>query len=355
MKQITLGGSHGSSKILIGESIGNLARYAGKGHVVVISDKTVVKLIGDRFCGDGRAVIEIESGEGAKTLSTVERIYERLVEFEIDRGACIVGIGGGIVCDVSGFVASTYLRGLRFGFVPTTLLSQVDASVGGKNGVNFKGYKNLIGTINQPDFVICDNELLSSLPVGEVRNGYSEIIKHAAIGDAELFGYLEANVKDALALTPKTLERIVFDSLSVKAKIVQEDEREQNERMKLNFGHTIGHAFEMVLGLPHGEAIALGMMVAARISHKRGLLSASAVSRLEKLISAYGLPTTSAPIKSAATLVDDGKRALMRDAIRKDKKRRGDEIRMCLLERIGSAKIVDVKIEELEGTFDADF
>ena len=341
-------GAHGDSEILIGESITTLARYAGAGRIVVITDKIVGKLIRGKL--GPMLVIEIDAGEGAKTLETVAQIYGRLLELEIDRGSCIVGIGGGIVCDVSGFVASTYLRGVRFGFVPTTLLAQVDASVGGKNGVNFKGYKNLIGTFNQPDFVICDFDLLATLPDEEIRNGYAEIIKHAAIGDARLFGYLEENAVSASKLEPKTLERIVFDSLSVKTKIVRKDQTEQNERMKLNFGHTIGHAFEKVAKLPHGQAIAIGMLAAARLSVKRGLLSGPEASRLEKLLSAYGLPVR----PGAAIVGNSDMRTLILDAIRKDKKRRGDEVRMCLLERIGCAKIVGVKLEELDGVFDAD-
>ena len=176
----------------------------------------------------------------------------------------IVAIGGGIVCDVAGFAASTYMRGLSFGFVPTTLLAQVDASVGGKNGVNLHGYKNLVGTFAQPGFVLCDPELLRTLPTEEVRNGFAEVIKQAAIGDALLFSFLEAGPDAALSLDRAAIDRIVYDCLKVKTNIVKEDELETGERRKLNFGHTVGHAVEKVHGLRHGEAVSIGMMAAAR-------------------------------------------------------------------------------------------
>ncbi len=192
---------------------------------------------------------------------------------EIDRTAFIVGIGGGIVCDITGFVASTYLRGVRFGFAATTLLAQVDASAGGKNGVNFSGYKNMVGMFNQPEFVICDPEVLQTLSERDRGCGLAEIVKHAAIADDGLFCYLEENVGEVLALSPPTVRRMVYDSVVIKSEIVNRDEKETGERRKLNFGHTFGHAVEKITGAPHGEAVSIGMMVAARLSARRGYLA----------------------------------------------------------------------------------
>ena len=173
---------------------------------MIVTDGPVRACIGTGF--RPWPVIEIGTGEESKTLATVERLYEAFLAHEIDRSSLIVAIGGGIVCDVAGFAASTYLRGLSFGFVPTTLLAQVDASVGGKNGVNFNGYKNLVGTFTQPRFVLCDPALLRTLPEAEVKNGFAEAVKQAAIGDETLFSYLEEHVREALSLDPDVVGHV---------------------------------------------------------------------------------------------------------------------------------------------------
>lgn len=340
MRTMTLAAKSGACKIALGESVASLRGYCeGAGRVVVITDSNVRRLHGERL--EGFEVIEIKPGEANKTLETAGYIYDRLLELEIDRSAFVVGMGGGIVCDITGFVASTYMRGLRFGFVPTTLLAQVDASVGGKNGVNFKGYKNIIGTIRQPMFCLCDFELLKTLPKGEMRNGFAEAVKTAAIGDASLFSFLEGNWKKASELQRTAIEKVVHDTLQVKMKVVSADETEKGERMKLNFGHTIGHAIEKATGMPHGEAISIGMVGAAGLSRKRAGLGGADEGRLASLLKEIGLPTALGARKDVVL-----------EAIRKDKKRRGAAIRMVLLERIGSAKIVDVALEEMEGVVD---
>ena len=262
MKVLEIHGSGGDSTILIGEGLKNLREHLPVGKVVVITDANVRAIYQKDFpdCD----VIEIGTGEKIKTLETVQGIYQNLLAHEADRSTFIVGIGGGIVCDVTGFVASTYMRGLRFGFVPSTLLSQVDASVGGKNGVNFGGYKNIVGVFNQPEFVICDHSLLRTLPKNELLCGFAEIVKHAVIGDAGLFSYLEAHHEKALRLDDEVITKLVYDSVVLKASIVNRDEKEEGERMKLNFGHTFGHAIEKISGLPHGEAVSIGMVFLAR-------------------------------------------------------------------------------------------
>ena len=282
-------------------------------------------------------VITIGTGEKIKNLDTVRYIYGKLMESEADRSTFIIGIGGGIVCDIAGFVASTYLRGVRFGFVSSTLLSQVDASVGGKNGVNFEGYKNIIGVFNQPQFVICDLNLLNTLPKKEVLCGLAEIVKHAAIGDMDLFTYLEDHYQKALALDTGVIERLVYDSVVIKSDIVSRDEKEKGERRKLNFGHTFGHAVEKTTGVPHGEAVSVGMVMASVLSVKKGHLMAKDAERIKKLLQRLKLPTR---------LEADRKTVI--DALRKDKKRKGDQIYFVLLNDIGNPFVDLISIEELE-------
>jgi len=336
MRKITLDAQSGKCEIAIGESIARLKDYCGGGKLAIVTDATVRRLHGASFpkC----EVIEIGTGEESKTLATVEKIYEKLLGMEFERGDMLVGIGGGIVCDVAGFAASTYLRGVRFGFVPTTLLAQVDAAVGGKNGVNLMGYKNLVGTIRQPESVLCDLELLKTLPQRELRCGFAEVIKSAAIGDAQLFSYLEQRLKQCMELQRTAIEKAVHDSLAVKIAIVGKDEGERGERRKLNFGHTLAHAIEKtVKGVPHGEAVAVGMAVAAKISAARGKLQEKDAGRLVGLLEKAGLPTRME--------LDIG--AVM-DAIGKDKKREVGKINFVLLEGVGKAVVEKVSMEELE-------
>ena len=261
MKTLEIHGSTGVSTILVGEKLKNLRKYIPAEKAVIITDANVKHFYQKNF--PPYDVITIGTGEKIKNLDTVRYIYGKLVELEADRSTFIIGIGGGIVCDIAGFVASTYLRGVRFGFVSSTLLSQVDASVGGKNGVNFEGYKNIIGVFNQPQFVICDLNLLNTLPKKEVLYGLAEVVKHAAIGDMDLFTYLDDHYQKALTLDTGVIERLVYDSVVIKSAIVNRDEKEKGERRKLNFGHTFGHAVEKTTGVPHGEAVSIGMVMAS--------------------------------------------------------------------------------------------
>jgi len=340
MKRMVISAKSGKSVIAVGESLDRLHEYCGsapKG--VIVTDRTVRRLHGHLF--PPLPVVEIGAGEKIKTMDTIERIYGKFLEAGLDRSSWVIGIGGGIVCDMAGFAASTYLRGLNFGFVPTTLLAQVDASVGGKNGVNYRGYKNLIGVFRQPSFVLCDFALLKTLPPEEIANGYAEVIKHALIGDASLFSYLESSRQKALAFDDAVVGKIVHDSLIVKKGIVSLDEMEGGERRKLNFGHTFGHAMEKCAELRHGEAISVGMVLAAKMSEVRGMLTGDDTARIGALLRDFALPTT-IPVDRAAVI----------DAIGKDKKRMGDRIHFVLLEAIGRAKVVPLKIEELEEALD---
>ncbi|MFH1985311.1 MAG: 3-dehydroquinate synthase [Pseudomonadota bacterium] len=335
MKTLDVHGATGHSRLLVGERLSNLPHYLPPGRTIIITDTIVRKLYGNAF--PDVDVIAMGTGERAKTLASLEDIYGELIAREADRSVFIVGIGGGIVCDVTGFVASTYLRGVRFGFVSTTLLAQVDASVGGKNGVNFGGYKNMVGVFNQPEFVICDLEMLCTLPKSERHSGFAEIIKHAAIGNAALFDFMERSAPAAKGLDEAVIERFVVDSVALKAGIVSRDEKETGERRKLNFGHTLGHAIEKTTGVSHGEAVAAGMVFAAGLSVSRGLLDTAAARRLTALIEAYGLPIA---------IPAEGRQLM--DALRRDKKRAGEGIHFVLLDGLGSAVVQEIPIAELE-------
>lgn len=335
MKVVEIHGARGDSTILIGESLQNLQQHIHSDEVIIITDKNVKRFYSEDF--PPYQVIEIGTGERIKNLDTVQTIYGKLVELEAGRSSFIVGIGGGIVCDITGFVASTYLRGVKFGFVSSTLLSQVDASVGGKNGVNFGGYKNMVGLFNQPEFVICDMNLLKTLPEKEILCGLAEVVKHAAIGDADLFSYLEEHYERALDLEIDVIEKLVYDSVLIKSWIVNRDEMERGERRQLNFGHTLAHAIEKNRGVPHGEAVSLGMMFASALSVRKGYLGEEDMEKFRSLLRRLKLPTR---------FRCNGKGLL--DAVRKDKKREGESINFVLLRGIGHAVVEAIPIQELE-------
>ena len=335
MDTLEINGTTGKSTLLIGEKLKNLGAYLPPSQTVIITDGNVRQLYGDQF--PESLVIEIGMGENIKTLDTVRNIYKELVALEMDRTGFIVGIGGGIVCDIAGFVASTYLRGVQFGFAATTLLAQVDASVGGKNGVNFSGYKNMVGVFNQPEFVLCDPEVLQTLSERDRGCGLAEIVKHAAIADIRLFDYLEKNVDEVLAMAPEAVQRMVYDSVLIKSEIVNRDEKESGERRKLNFGHTFGHAVEKVHKLPHGEAISVGMVVAAKLSAQKGYLTEAHVVRLAKLLKSLKLPTR--------VTIDKAK---VMDALRHDKKRENHTVHFVLLRHMGEAVVEPIHLSDLE-------
>jgi 3-dehydroquinate synthase len=339
METLTVRGNTGVSSIHVGEAIEHLPEYLAGRDVVIITDENVGKLYQPNFPeGD---VIRIGTGEKIKNLDTVKHIIGQLIECGADRSTFIVGIGGGIVCDIAGFVASIYLRGIEFGFVATTLLAQVDASVGGKNGVNLAGYKNMIGIFNQPEFVICDPDLLKTLPRKELLCGFAEIVKHAVIADSKMFAFLEDNYQNAVQLDRAVIERLIIRSVEIKAAIVNKDEKEGGERRKLNFGHTFGHAVEKSEGIPHGEAVSLGMRVAAELSVRKGLLSSRKADRIKGLLANLSLPVERKINRSRVI-----------EALYKDKKREKDLIRFVLLEDIGRAVVKEIPVKDLEALVD---
>jgi len=327
-----------TSRILIGESIENLGNYVS-GRAILLVDKNVQKLYKDFFKNYDR--ILIEPGENSKSLDGLKNIYGQLLEKGVDRSWFIIGVGGGVATDIAGFVASTYMRGLRFGFVSTTLLGQVDASIGGKNGINFEGYKNIIGVFRQPEFVICDTEFLKTLPGKELVNGFSEIIKYSLIADLELFDYLDSSYESILALEPSSIHQVIKRCVEIKADIVMRDEKESFERRKLNFGHTIGHAIEKLSGISHGMAVSIGMVAALRISRAVSGLKKEDEERAVSLLRKYGLPT------DFSYGIDE-----IMGAIRKDKKKEIDSIYFVLLEEVGKSVIRKMKFGDLKKVLD---
>ncbi len=335
MKRIEVKGEKSTSVILVGESLLNLRNYISTESVFIITDTNVEKLYRTHF--PKFPVFVMKPGEAHKNLTTAETIYRWLLEVGADRSSFIVGIGGGVVCDMAGFIASTYMRGVRFGFVSSTLLAQVDASVGGKNGVDFDGFKNVIGTFNQPEFVICDTAMLATLPITELRCGLSEVIKHTLIAVKAMFEILEQNFCKVLSLEKETIDLIVEHSVRTKAEIVSRDEREHGDRRKLNLGHTWGHAVEKITGIPHGEAVSIGLAFASWLSEKRKVLSASDRKRILNLLSALGLPVSSDVSRDAAL-----------EALLHDKKREGGILHFVLIEGIGNAQVEAISVDELK-------
>lgn len=335
MEHITIKGQNSDSQIFVGESFKNYKNYLPHKKVIVITDNKVNKLYGSFF--SDYPIIEIGQTEKVKNLQTVQHLLEQLMDFACDRSSFILAIGGGIVCDIAGFVASIYLRGIDFGFISTTLLSQVDASVGGKNGVNFGGFKNMVGVFNQPRFVICDPDMLKTLDTEDLNCGFAEIVKHTLIADKNMFATLEHNTHKALDLDPDFINTLVSNSIKIKASIVNKDETERGERRKLNLGHTYGHAIEKVLQISHGKAVSMGLMVAARISVNKGLLSEYQLEQLENVLKKLQLPTT----------ITEKKDEIL-DALIMDKKREGKHIHFVLLKDIGQVLLQPVAIDELK-------
>lgn len=271
------------------------------GKAMLVTNPTVMGLYGKKVLalleGAGFEAVpaEIPDGEEYKALSTAEHLYDLAYSRELDRKSPVIALGGGVVGDLAGFVAATYLRGVPFIQIPTTLLAQVDSSVGGKVAVNHPRGKNIIGAFYQPRVVLADLSTLKTLDAREIRAGMAEVIKYGVIADRKFFGWLEDNMERALALDPEVLEEIVSVSCRIKAEVVQEDETEQGRRAVLNFGHTVGHAVESLTGYNvyrHGEAVSIGMAAAARMAEKMGLIGRPERERLVSLLVRAGLPVT---------------------------------------------------------------
>ena len=311
-----------------------LGKLTEKARTVLVTDENIYQSHLRLF--KGWNCIVLKPGEAFKVQPTVDSIIGQLIAMEADRGWTIVGVGGGVVTDITGYVAAVYMRGIRFGFVPTTLLAMVDASIGGKNGIDVGPYKNLVGTIRQPAFLLYDMAFLKTLPPLEWINGYAEIIKHACIRDKAAFKFLEATTPEKLRKKPAELSALVERNVKLKCGIVQDDEFETGDRKLLNFGHTLGHAFETQYQLSHGQAVSIGMTCASLLSED--ILGFRDHAALLRLLGQYGLPSF---------LHFDAARVM--EVLKMDKKRAGRDMQFILLEKIGKAVVRKIPLTELEG------
>ena len=334
---------------------------AAGGRCVVLTDSNVRPLCADAMARlleqDGLAtdLLEFPAGEQHKTLATYTQVIERVLSLPtpVDRRTLVLAVGGGVVTDVAGFVAATCLRGLDFVSFPTTLLAAVDASVGGKTGVDTAAGKNLVGAFHQPRGVFIDPLCLRTLPPEELRNGLAECVKHAAIAEPALLDFIEAQAEAILAAQPPVMGELILRNVAIKAKVVSADEREAGPRANLNYGHTVGHAIETAAGfsISHGQAVSLGMMAAGRIAAGRGLLAAAEFERMRGVLVRLGLPVRFGDLPGLPANNPDqlmaGLPASARDPtaltelMRRDKKARAGTIRFVLLRGIGRAAVFD--------------
>jgi 3-dehydroquinate synthase len=309
--------------------------------IAVVVNPTVKELYGKRVVESLKAQgfmvmsIIIPDGEQYKNLDWANAIYTALLTNAFDRRSGIVALGGGVIGDLAGFAAATYMRGIPFVQVPTTLLAMVDSSVGGKTGVNHPMGKNMIGAFHQPQKVLMDLEVLKTLPKAEFLSGMAEVIKYGVIWDSAFFDYLDSNRDRVLGLDADALTHIVRRSCEIKAEVVGRDEREGGLRAILNFGHTVGHAIEKAENytMRHGEAVAIGMVYASRLAHLTGLCDASVPERVEKLIASYGLPTGLRALSRKPTVQE------LMDAMQIDKKAEGGKVKFVLPKRIGEVAV----------------
>jgi 3-dehydroquinate synthase len=283
----------------------------------------------------GWKTIVLPPGEESKVQLTVDSIIDQLISHGADRKWWLVGIGGGVVTDITGYAASVYMRGIRFGFLPVSVLAMVDASIGGKNGIDVGPYKNLVGTIRQPDFLLYDSSFLKSLPMREWTNGFAEVIKHACIKDASLFRELEKHNLKTYRQDKVALGRLIQKNAVIKSKVVIADEFEQGDRKLLNFGHTWGHAIETKYSLPHGHAVSIGMVMACRLSEQ--LTGFRQTIRVMRLLEQYGLPLG----------LDVNKKEVF-EVLKMDKKRDRSSINYVLLDDIGKGVIKNISLDKLE-------
>ena len=332
-----------SYPILIGDGLLGtpdlLVPYIGGHQAAVITNTTVGPLFLDKLRaslgGVAADVIELQDGERFKTLDIYASVIDALMRKRHNRTTTLIALGGGVIGDLAGFAAATFQRGVAFVQVPTTLLAQVDASVGGKTAVNHPGGKNMIGAFHQPRCVLADTATLATLPMREYRAGLAEVVKYGVIWSARFFARLERNTQALIERDAALLAEVIRESCAIKAAVVAEDEREQGRRAILNYGHTFGHALESLTGydqLLHGEAVAIGMVLAADCACRHGLLDEASAQRIRDLVGALGLPTAMpAAIDPSAAL----------EAMGMDKKVVDGRLRLVLPERIGAVRVTD--------------
>ena len=357
MEQLRIDLGERSYPILIGPGLLHDAALIGRSvaarDVLVVTNTTVGPLYLARLerALEGKRVasVALPDGEQHKTLETLARVFDALVERRLNRDACVVALGGGVVGDMAGFAAACYQRGVDYVQVPTTLLAQVDSSVGGKTGVNHPGGKNLIGAFHQPRAVIADTDTLKTLPPREFRAGLAEVIKYGLIADAAFLAWIEANLDALLRLDGAALAHAIRRSCEIKAEIVAEDEREQGRRALLNLGHTFGHAIETATGYGawlHGEAVGAGMLMAADLSCRLGWIEIADVGRIRALLERAGLPVAAPPIGAARAL----------ELMGMDKKVLAGRIRLVLMRQVGEGVVSgDYPADALQATLASHF
>ena len=344
MKNVRVHLGERSYTIRIGaDALGDIGRVCLRhfrgGRALVVTDANVAPLYAEKTldslaaAGVQASSLRIPAGEASKSMRQLSRILDRMASMRLDRGCGAVALGGGVVGDIAGFAAAVFLRGVPYVQAPTTLLAQVDSAVGGKTAIDHKLGKNLVGAFHQPTAVVSDTSSLKTLPEREFRAGLAEVVKHAAIADARLFSYLEKNEARILERDEEVMERVVAANCRIKARVVEQDERESGLRQILNYGHTLGHAVEALAGysseLLHGEAVAIGMSAASRISCAMGRCGTGDVERLTALLDRFGLPTC---------MAEPPRLAVLKRLVASDKKTRRGSPRFVLMRKIGAVE-----------------
>ncbi|MBN2863427.1 MAG: 3-dehydroquinate synthase [Bacteroidales bacterium] len=334
MEKIIIQTADSVSGILVGGRWEAVVKLLPRTGAVIITDDNVFDIYGASF--PSFPVLKIKPGEGSKQLKVIESLAKKLLKAGIDRSGFILAIGGGVVCDIAGFLASIFMRGIPFGYVSTSLLSQVDASTGGKNGVNLGGIKNVIGNFRQPEFVICDTTMLRTLPDDEYLSGLGELIKTGIIGDKSIIEMLENDQSGILGRDRNVLSALVSKAVKYKASVVARDEKESGLRRVLNFGHTYGHAIEVYKEVKHGYAVASGMELAAFWSFEKGFIGKEEYLRIKNLLERYHL---SDEIDIPAEKIEE--------LVIHDKKKSGNDLNFVFIKGLGKPVVKKVPLAEV--------
>ena len=326
-----------NTSIYFDESFLNLHNYiqdSDLDNLFFLIDANIYDLYINSF-NDLDNIVVIPPTEDSKSLSYASILIEKLLALGANKSSYLIGIGGGITCDITGFIASIFMRGINFAFIPTTLLAITDAALGGKNGVNFNKIKNIVGTINEPNFIIIDLSFLKTLEKKECCNGFAEIIKHACVSSVKLFSFLEK--VDVEYKSENFFSSILRKSISIKLDFVSKDIKDLGHRRILNFGHTFGHAIESKNNISHGQAISLGIILACNTSHKLGYLKKEKIQRINNLLAKFDLPTDISKVDRTELL----------SYVLKDKKTKRRNVNFIVLEDIGKADIINIPIEKI--------
>jgi 3-dehydroquinate synthase len=317
------------------DAINEIAKDA---NIVIVTDENVFDQHTEKL--SAYPVIKFAAGEEFKSQKTADYIIEQLINLGAHKNTILIGVGGGVVTDITGYVAAVYMRGIKFGLVPTSILAMVDAAIGGKNGIDVGVYKNMVGTIRQPEFIFYDYSFLKTLPVKEWVNGFAEVIKHACIKDALLFKVLEKYSLHEYQADSTLIADLIEKNVAIKTAVVVNDEFETGDRKLLNFGHTIGHAIENLHRIPHGHAVSIGMIAACNLSVQLNNFHAGEAAKIVRLLTRYHLP------------VDvETDHAKVFEVLKMDKKRTGDGVQFILLNTIGKAEIKYISLSDLDKHF----